>query len=153
MFLNAKMINVNTLEIVDMPYDDVYTSEINSAYNWYYGYGQAYAIKTQNAQSYTLCIGNKKVADGYTGFSFNDKYIIAWTNEKCMYLDYNGNILANYIDSSVMKNGKALVDDGNGLCYIDKSFNRVSEYIYTGVYDSFTSAGIKINGKYHLIKQ
>lgn len=153
MFLNAKMVNVNTLEIVDMPYDDVYTSEINSAYNWYYGYGKAYAIKTQNAQSYTLCIGNRKLADGYTGFSFNDKYIIAWTNDKCMYLDYNGKVLASYTDSSVMENGRALVYDGIGAFYINENLEKISDYVYKGNDILCNVNTLKINGKYHLIKQ
>lgn len=153
---SGKMFNVSTCEWLTMPYtinvmDFGITTNIYSGYN---GRGLWYGANTSEGGLYDLVKGDRIISSGYEWLSFGDDYIRARKDGVTQFIDYNsGQAVKQYKASVNFVDGKALVDDGNGLCYIDKSFNRVSEYIYTGVYDDFTIAGIKINGKYHLIKQ
>lgn len=148
------MMNVNTLQWIDIPYDGRYEYEGKKIEKFYFGRSLWYGANTSDGGLYDLVKGDRIISSGYEWFTFDDDYIMARKDGETQFIDYNsGQAVKQYKEAVSFNNGKALVDDGNGLCYIDKSFNRVSEYIYTGVYDSFNIAGIKINGKYHLIKQ
>ena len=153
---SGKMFNVSTYEWLTMPYtiNVMDFGNITNINRVYYGRGLWYGANTSEGGLYDLVKGDSIISSGYEWLSFEDDYIRARKDGVTQFIDYNsGQVVKQYKETTGFVDGKALVDDGNGLCYIDKSFNRVSEYIYTGVYDGFTSAGIKINGKYHLIKQ
>lgn len=146
---NKVMFNVNTFEWVNLP-------SYSSVNRFYGGRGLYVGINTVEGGLYDLVKGNTIVSSGYEWLDFeSDKYIRARKNGVTVFIDYNTGQGVKSYENAVPFNsdGIALVDDGVGLCYVDTSFNRVSEYIYTGDYDAFTAKSIKINGKYHLIRQ
>ncbi len=155
---SGKMFNISTCEWITMPYSatDMGYGITTNVYNFYYGRGSWYGANTSEGGLYDLVKGSAIISTGFSGLNFSsDIYIRGNKNDKAVFIDYNTGHEVKWYDAAVDfdDNGIALVDDGVGLCYVDTSFNRVSEYIYTGDYDNFTYAGIKINGRYHLIQQ
>ncbi len=155
-YVAMSMINVNTLETINIPYNDYFEFDSGSVYYFYFGRDIWYGVSTSEEGLFDLVKGSTIISSGYEWLDFgSDKYILTRKNGLTGFIDYNtGQEVKQYVNATTFNSqGYALVDDSNGLCYVDTSFNRVSEYIYTGEYESFTSKSIKIGGKYYLIRQ
>ncbi len=151
-FLCRYMFNIYTCEWIEMPYSPIENFDGRNIKYFYVGKGVWYGSNTFVSESFDLVKGNVIVSSGYEWLDFDDEYIRAKKGGEILFIDYDsGKIVKRYINASNFKDGKALVDDGVGLCYVDTSFNRVSEYIHKGQYDDFSSKSIKINGKSYLI--
>lgn len=122
---------------------------------WYFGNGKYFAYAADGINYKIYKSNNVLVNKVYTWCNFQNKdYIIAGNNNSTDIIDYNGNILKTYVDvDPYIFNGKRLVYDGIGVYYIDNTLNKVSDYIVKGNDIAVSGGGIKINGKYHLIKQ
>ncbi len=154
-FEAGNLLNVNTGQIINMPYGR-YAG--NYAITYYYaGRGEYYAVSIDNGNTYDICKGSKIMSKGWKWVNFSDdKYIIAGNSTgEFVFMDYNGNKKASYKDSSEFFDGKALVSDGTGIFYIDENLNKISDYIYKGTVDDAGCIGraVKINNKYYLISQ
>lgn len=144
---NKVMFNVTTMEWICLPH----YSTVN---RFYWGKGLYVGLNIIEGGLYDLVKGNTIMSSGYEWLSFGEKYIRTRKNGVTGFVDYNtSKEIKQYINATGFNNGIALVDDGIGICYVNTSFNRVSDYVHIGIYDDFTSKTIKINGKYHLIQQ
>ncbi len=151
-FFLSNLINVNTGQIINMPYGGY-----GAITDYYAGRGEYYAVSIDNGNTYDICKGSKIMSKGWKWVNFSDdKYIIAGNSTgEFVFMDYNGNKKASYKDSSEFFDGKALVSDGTGIFYIDENLNKISDYIYKGTVDDAGCIGraVKINNKYYLISQ
>lgn len=150
-------INIDTMEETRVQLDGDCNRDnyLECPARWYFGNGKyfAYAADGKNYKIYKS--NNVLVNKVYTWCNFQNKdYIIAGNNNSTDIIDYNGNILKTYadVDPYIFKE-KRLVYDGIGVYYIDNTLNKVSDYIVKGTDIVVSGGGIKINGKYHLIKQ
>lgn len=144
---SGKMINTKTMEIIDMP------SEAPSAAYWYYGIGEYYGLSDVNDDTiYNIYKGTKKIATNYKKLYFSTYYIIGKRADgKFAFIDYDGKEQLVVNDYSDPINGKYLINDGVGVYYVDKTLQRVSDYIYEGVVENCHAGAILLGEKYYLI--
>ncbi|MGN0505108.1 MAG: WG repeat-containing protein [Lachnospiraceae bacterium] len=131
--------NIKTKEIVPLP--EKYQGY--SQYYWkfhglYYGITQLTEEEYYNGTSgnvyYALCCGSKVLTEEiYRWFDFGEKYIIAGNGTFSHILDYEGNVLAEYVDVAEPFDGdRTLVYDGEGMFFLNEKLEQCSDYIMTG---------------------
>ena len=131
--------NIHTKEIVPLP--EKY--QRYSKYYWkfhglYYGITRLTEDEYYNGASselyYAICCGSKILTEElYSWIEFGERYIIAGNGTFAHILDYEGTVLAEYVDvAGTFENGRTLVYDGTGVYCINEELEQCSDYIITG---------------------
>lgn len=152
--------NIHTKERITMPeaYQDWCGEVYRNSAGIYYGISgesfDAYKNGVTDNVYYAVCRGNEMLTEElYQWIDFGEKYIIAGNNSFSHILDYEGKVLAEYLDVAFpFADGKTLVCDEKGAFYIDEELQRCSDYVLEDVdycYPDFIRKG----DSFYLIRQ
>lgn len=147
-------LNVDTFEMIKFP--EEYQNGL-SIYDM--GYGNTMAVcqykESNEYYKYAICKGDKKLTEEiYYWVEFGDTYMVACCDDGVDILNYEGEVLASYLDASgSFINGKMLVYDGTGVYFIDEKLQVCSDYIVKGNIDRCFSRGVVIDDLYYILEE